>query len=454
MKKWLFLLFVWPGLLSAAEKYALLIGINDYKSPSIADLKYSEPDARYLHDVLVNHVRVKPENIRMLLGANATTANIKREVYWLSETAHLEDKVFFYFSGHGSTFPDKHGDEDDDTEEAFCPYETELRDASTVISDDDFGIWFNGIQAQEIFVILDCCYSGGAAGKSLESQNGRGIDLGLQPVSTSRSILDQGGNPYARDLGDDNKFIITASDADERSFENPAIGHGIFTYYLGEALRGKADLNNDKAVTTGELFSYTRDLTAAYARQNNLQQTPHRFGALGETVMTLTNNQAIPVLSFDPDLKIIVLGAGRDLLKEGDLLMVKKRVYSAARDLDLGEEAVFKVRVYQTLESGSKAEIVANLRNIAVIDPGAYDQYYAEQLATGSIAIQTVPWSTIFLDGKEIGPSPCQIVNVPVGEHEIEMRPGLVGYTPLAAERLVVSANQTVKLIRNFARSQ
>lgn len=36
----------------ATEKYAVIIGINDYMNDRIQDLRYSEADADYLADVL------------------------------------------------------------------------------------------------------------------------------------------------------------------------------------------------------------------------------------------------------------------------------------------------------------------------------------------------------------------------------------------------------------------
>ena len=54
--------------------------------------------------------------------------------------------------------------------------------------------------------------------------------------------------------------MLTASEAAEvsREGEQWGGGHGVFTYYLLEGMRGKA-ANADGIVTLGQLFEYVRD---------------------------------------------------------------------------------------------------------------------------------------------------------------------------------------------------
>ena len=50
------------------------------------------------------------------------------------------------------------------------------------------------------------------------------------------------------------RVILSASGANAVSEENKALGHGIFTYYLLEGLRGKADADGDGRVTVDEAY--------------------------------------------------------------------------------------------------------------------------------------------------------------------------------------------------------
>jgi len=52
------------------------------------------------------------------------------------------------------------------------------------------------------------------------------------------------------------RVILTASDANEVSVEKDELKHGVFTYYLLEALRGKGDLDGDGVVSADEAYRY------------------------------------------------------------------------------------------------------------------------------------------------------------------------------------------------------
>ena len=84
-------------------------------------------------------------------------------------------------------------------------------------------------------------------------------------------------------------FRLLASRADERSFEDARWGggHGAFTHFLLEALKGKADRDEDGFVRAGELLNYISEVV------------PEETRALQHPRMTG---------SFDPRLPLSVLG--------------------------------------------------------------------------------------------------------------------------------------------------
>ncbi len=55
------------------------------------------------------------------------------------------------------------------------------------------------------------------------------------------------------------RIILTASDANEVSAEKEELQHGVFTYYLLEALRGQADFDGDGVLTMDEVYRYVSD---------------------------------------------------------------------------------------------------------------------------------------------------------------------------------------------------
>jgi uncharacterized caspase-like protein len=79
--------------------------------------------------------------------------------------------------------------------------------------------------------------------------------------------------------------VLSASDERQFSAESPDFGggHGVFTHFLLEGLKGQADYNQDQRVTLGELIPY-----------------------LSENVRRATRNAQTPTVAgrFDPALSI------------------------------------------------------------------------------------------------------------------------------------------------------
>ena len=58
------------------------------------------------------------------------------------------------------------------------------------------------------------------------------------------------------------------------SLELPELGHGIFTYYLVEGLKGAADANHDGIVSLIELYAYVKDQVTKRSRLAGGKQEP------------------------------------------------------------------------------------------------------------------------------------------------------------------------------------
>src|SRR5215813_3094686 len=85
--------------------YALIVGIANYKNlPAKSQLEFSERDADAIYSILISPEggNFHAENVHRLTGAQATLANIKREMEtWLPSVAKEDDRVVIYFAGHG-----------------------------------------------------------------------------------------------------------------------------------------------------------------------------------------------------------------------------------------------------------------------------------------------------------------------------------------------------------------
>ena len=92
--------------------------------------------------------------------------------------------------------------------------------------------------------IVDSCYSGASGGRT----------IGITGVRSniSEAFLD-------RITSGKGRVIISASGANEVSAEYDKLEHGVFTYYLIEGLRGKADSDSNGLITVDEVYRYVSE---------------------------------------------------------------------------------------------------------------------------------------------------------------------------------------------------
>src|SRR5690606_32850741 len=79
---------------SEGKKWAVVIGISDYRNPGIADLKYSSRDANAFYSFLVDKGEFPVENVKLLLDNEATLKNVKSAIgTFLARSASRNDTV-------------------------------------------------------------------------------------------------------------------------------------------------------------------------------------------------------------------------------------------------------------------------------------------------------------------------------------------------------------------------
>ena len=74
--------------------------------------------------------------------------------------------------------------------------------------------------------------------------------------------------------------IITASQASEVSLEVPELGHGLFTHFLVQGLRGAADLDRDGIVSLQEVYQYLEQQVSQKSRAMGGNQHPVMKGEM------------------------------------------------------------------------------------------------------------------------------------------------------------------------------
>jgi len=251
--------------------WAVVIGIDKY--PNIRQLKYAVNDAGLFYDHLVKRNQIPAENVMLLLNQDATLTKIRSVLGTdLKNKAGKDDMVVIYFAGHGATERDAQSPDGDGLEKYLLPFEADLKDLyATALPMEELTRIFNRIRSERLIFIADACYSGASGGRT--------IGVGGMRASISEGFID-------RIAGGKGRVIMTASGANEVSAEKDELGHGVFTYYLIEGLKGKADTDRDGVVTVDEAFNYVSKLVPAATDQ---EQHPVKKGTVeGRLILSIT----------------------------------------------------------------------------------------------------------------------------------------------------------------------
>ena len=242
--------------------WAVVVGIDKY--PNLPHLKYAVKDAQAFYNLLLGTNLVSPENI-FLLTDNQANLNDLRSMLGtkLKQNAGPDDMVLIYFAGHGANEKDSISPDGDGLEKYLLAYDTDPEDLyATALPMREISHILNRIKADRLVFIADACYSGASGGRTLITDNVR--------ANISDAFIDRIASGKGR-------VIMTASGPNEVSVEDDELEHGVFTYYLLEAMKGKADYDSDGLVTVDEGYRYVSE---EVPRATGQEQHPVKKGAV------------------------------------------------------------------------------------------------------------------------------------------------------------------------------
>ena len=242
------------------RKYALIIGVSRYMNngKGIDNLEFADADARALYEFLQQPEAGKfsRENMLLLANEDATTARISEALTSFVARAEANDVLLIFFAGHGASDPNAPQNHYIITHDTIYDYMSQ-----TAISMVALRSYIDSnVKSKQLIFLLDACHSAGVSTKGVRTLGNNLSNLRLQ------RMLSEGKG----------RAIITSSAVDELSNESKdwGNGHGVFTYYLLEGLKGGADENGDRLVTLGELFRYVRDKVQYDTKR---KQTPQKM---------------------------------------------------------------------------------------------------------------------------------------------------------------------------------
>jgi len=279
-----------PGISSKStdrQKFAVIIGINKYKDPDIESLKVAGVDANSIYQIITDPKGggFLKENVKLLLDDQATKETITNVMgEWLPAQVKQGDMVLIFYSGHGGVEPDSTGEEPDGNSKYIIPCDTDSGNLfSTAIQNSAITRMLQKVQSNQMIFLIDCCYSGGAT-------TGQEIVGSVSPPSTRVET-----DVYS-ELSGSGRVIISASLPDQVSYELPKLNHGIFTYNLLEGISGKADFNQDGAVSLiSEMYPYLSMEVTKMAHSLGFQQNPMlKCQVVGDLVLSNVLKQTSP----------------------------------------------------------------------------------------------------------------------------------------------------------------
>ncbi|MFK7946820.1 MAG: SH3 domain-containing protein [Saprospiraceae bacterium] len=214
--------------------WALVVGVSDYSGRmnnyGARDLRYCNEDAKEIYQFFKspNGGNLPDHQIKLLRDSEATRQNILANAKTLFSKADSDDLIILYFSGHGGP-------------NILMAHDNPLKhsDLKNVIDNS---------KASKKICIADACYSG-TWSKSASAQLTQKSMTKDQLERLYYDALSTSGNGLA---------LFMSSQRHETSLEDSSLKQGLFTYYIIEGLKGKANKDVNKIITIDELYLYVK----------------------------------------------------------------------------------------------------------------------------------------------------------------------------------------------------
>ena len=274
-----------------SDSHALVVGVNKYSKAG--PLSFCVSDAEAVAAELITAFGFPAANVAVLLDGAATRAAILESFLKLSrDGTKPNDRVVFFFAGHGHTETMPRGGESG----FLVPVDGDIDNLATMLRWDELTRNAGLIEAKHILFLMDACYGGLAVTRRT-------------PPGAARFLKDL--------LKRSSRQVLTAGKADQVVADEggPLARHSPFTGHLLEALRGKA-MGTNKILTANGVMSYVYQ---AVGGDPNVAQTPH-FGQIegdGDMIFiasgVLDGTAAVdPTIEEDQLVAVPIYSAGSD----------------------------------------------------------------------------------------------------------------------------------------------
>ncbi|HEY9660246.1 MAG TPA: caspase family protein, partial [Allocoleopsis sp.] len=244
-----------------AKMWILLVGVNQYQDDHFPDLQYSAVDCQELGEALTDATREFPRKQVIAhhdFAAFPTFDAVYASLKQITSAARSQDTILFYFSGHGVI-------EQTTQQAVLCLSDTQNETLLTTgLPMQQLLQLLEGCAARYQLLWLDACHSG-----DLVLRGSKGLDeptvIGsFEPTAQLVKVL------RTRTAQSRGSYAFLSCGEGQRSWEFPELGHGVFTYYLIQGLRGEA-ADPQGVIEADGLYRYVYRQTVDYIAQKNQQ---------------------------------------------------------------------------------------------------------------------------------------------------------------------------------------
>jgi hypothetical protein len=249
-----------PSSAGRPAMHILSVGVSAYRDSNI-NLGYPADDAAAVGSALrdTGASLYGKINATVLVDGKATRAAVSKAMGEISRAAGKSDAVILFLAGHGDT---------DGETYYFLPHDADITNLrGSCISSDELGAFVRGLSANKVVLLLDTCKSGTAT-------------KAMHALAAARGFEDH--RIIARIAKEHGIAVFSAASVSQDAYEIRALGHGIFTYCLLDALRASPEtVSDDGVISVARLLARvnraTRETAAAHLK---IEQNPivYMFG--------------------------------------------------------------------------------------------------------------------------------------------------------------------------------
>lgn len=313
LNKWGYLVVGWFGassavVLASERHHALIVGVGQYSQASGADPLKGVPKDMITSRNMALAMGVPNRQIIELRDKQATKANILEALDNLNKKVGPGEKVFIYFSGHGTSYSTKNG-----CEQGFIPYTQGPYTQDDLLSENELAGYTSKIsqKADKAIVMVDACFSGGVvASRTLSLSQMADIRAKFVPPASEKcdvavnQTVTRSFAPAMQRLGipQENFVQISAANYNEVSWDNEQLG-GLATHTLGQCLLGDAkDINRSGSITLEEVRQ------CAQAKLDAIM-APHKVKGMLPSTIQMRGTRNLIVVQDPPKPVMVAVAA-------------------------------------------------------------------------------------------------------------------------------------------------